>query len=445
MGKRKTLTYFILFPLVFILTLNLLNVFVPETGFDALWYHLTLPKLWILKKQWHFDGGLLYYSVMPRLTETIFIPLIKYTGTVGPKMLQYLSGVLTMSIVWQICKKLNLSNLYKLLAISLFYCSWLVSWQSSSAYIDLFRTLLETFALYNFLFQVPLLGALFLGLAMGTKWLAIGSFVIYSFVFGLKKVGPSILLVIPWFLISYFYTSNPVYPIFGDVLQHSFLPFLESLKRIIFPSFYLTFPFDDFISPLIGIMFIVAIFSIFSKNVVINNISLISVIGIFSVFFLDPPSARFILPYFPGLVISTVYQLSFFHKQIQNLCYAVIIVGIYLILAMRIYAFKKNINYILGYQTANQYLESLSHRLTDTFIDTDEYVLKNLGNNKKIVIDKLHNLYYFPYNFDHTSWVESINRYDYLVTIGESEDRVKAKLLHQNSIGVQVFDLKNEY
>ncbi|KKT96647.1 MAG: hypothetical protein UW99_C0053G0005 [Candidatus Collierbacteria bacterium GW2011_GWC2_45_15] len=73
--------------------LNLLTVFTPEIGFDALWYHLTLPKLWLYKHQWFFPGGLMYYSVMPRLSETLFIPLIALTGYIGPKFLQFLAGL----------------------------------------------------------------------------------------------------------------------------------------------------------------------------------------------------------------------------------------------------------------------------------------------------------------------------------------------------------------
>lgn len=445
MGKTDLLRNSIIISLGAIVTLNLLNVFVPETGFDALWYHLTLPKLWLFKKQWYFDGGLLYYSVMPRLTETLFIPLIKYMGTVGPKMLQFLSGIFTMLVVWRICEKLKLSNLCKLLAISLFYCSWLVSWESSSAYIDLFRTFLESVALYNFLFISPVVGSFFLGLAMGTKWLALGSFAIYFFVFGIRNVVPSILLALPWFIVSFYYTSNPVYPILSSVLQHSFLNFNETLKHLLFPSYYLTFPVDDFINPLIGVMFSISVISTFSTNNAIRKISLISILGILSVFFLNPPSARFILPYYPGLVIATIYQLSFFEENIKQLAIFLIGISAVIVLIIRLYAFKKNINYLLGRQTTNQYLESLAYRLPDTFVDTDDYVLRNLGGNKKIIIDKLHNLYYFPYNFDHSSWVSTLSGYDYLVTIGESVDKQNAKFLHQNSLGIQVFELNHEY
>ena len=134
--------------LIIQVAVNLVGALGPELGFDALWYHLTLPKLWLLKHQWYFPGGLLYYSVMPRLAETFFIPLVHFTGTVGPKLVQYLAGLGTGVIIWKILTNLKQPKILKAAAVSLFYCIWLVSWQSGSAYVDLIRTFFETVALF---------------------------------------------------------------------------------------------------------------------------------------------------------------------------------------------------------------------------------------------------------------------------------------------------------
>lgn len=120
--------------LILLILLNLLTVFVPEIGFDALWYHLTLPKLWLFKHQWFFSGGLLYYSAMPRLAELIFIPLVGLSGYIGPKLVQFISGLGTCYLIYKISRNLGLNKLLSLLAVNLFYLTWLVSWQSGSAY-----------------------------------------------------------------------------------------------------------------------------------------------------------------------------------------------------------------------------------------------------------------------------------------------------------------------
>jgi len=440
MGNKRIVTWLLWFCFFSIVILNFLNLFVPETGFDALWYHLTLPKLWLLKKQWHFDGGLLYYSVMPRLTETIFIPLIKYTGAFGPKLLQFLSGLGIALIIGKFAQKLKFTGLQSIVAVTLYYCTWLVSWESSSAYIDLFRSLLETIALYQIIFGSKKIGSFFLGLALGTKWLALGSLVIYSLVFGSSVLPLALLVASPWFLISFYYTGNPVFPLFSGVMPHSFQPIIEILKHLSFPWYYLTFPFDDFLSPIISIIFIISVFGLFSKIKEVKQFSLVGVLGIFSTFFLDPPSARFTLPYLPAIIISAVYLVSK-SKKSWNIFVILVLLSSVAVFSLRFVASIKNIPFLLGRETKNQYLEKLSPRLSESFLDTDNYFRDNLSSNDKILIDKLHNLYYFPYNFDHTSWSRSVDNYDYLVTKGDDPSKINGELIHTNSVGIQLFKL----
>lgn len=439
MGTNKVtkLLWLIFFCFVVI---NFLGVFVPEIGFDALWYHLTLPKLWLLKKQWHFDGGLLYYSVMPRLTETIFIPLIHLSGSIGPKLIQFLSGIGTSYLIWKISRQLSLTPKVSTLAVILYYCSWLISWESSSAYIDLFRGLLETLALYQFLFGSWIFGGIFLGLAIGTKWLALGSLLVYALVFGPKIIIPALVVSCPWFLVSFFYTGNPVYPLFSSILQHSILDPLQIFKQLAIPSFYLTFPFDDFINPLMGVIFIIAAFGIFSQNRLLKKISLIGIFETLSTLILDPPSARFLIPYLPALVIASAYQVRFLKKSHIFYVQSIVLLSAVAVLTLRLFAFSKNIPFLLGQEDANQYLTRLSGRLPDTFVDSDNFVAKNLSSQDKILIDKLHNLYYFPYDFDHTSWAKDLN-YDYLITKDQDPNMIRGTLQHTNPIGIQVFKL----
>ena len=66
---------FVLPILIFILCLvNLVGALGPETAFDALWYHITLPKIYLQHKELLFiPGGLLYYSAMPQLGEMLYV------------------------------------------------------------------------------------------------------------------------------------------------------------------------------------------------------------------------------------------------------------------------------------------------------------------------------------------------------------------------------------
>lgn len=441
MGKNKLIYLLIWLPIIFLGLLNLLTVFTPEIGFDALWYHLTLPKLFLFKRQWFFDGGLLYYSVMPRLTETIFIPLIKFTGYIGPKFIQYLSGIGISINIWKTTSRLKYSTILKSVSVSLFYCTWLVSWQSGSAYIDLFRTFLETVALYFFVSGSWKKGGMFLGLAVGTKWLALSSVGIYTMVFGLPTLLISLLVSFPWFLIALKFTGNPIYPIFSSILHQSFYPFGTVLKNVIILPITVTFPFDDFLSPMVGLLVMLSAISLFSRKKIIRQISMVGIFGsLFSVS-LNPASSRYLLPYLPAIVISAVYVLENLKTNLKNIFIYLTILSSIIIVGLRCIAVKKYLPFVMGRESQNSFLTKYAGRLPDTFIDSDNFVENNIPKGSKILIDKLHNLYYFPFDFDHTSWVKSTEDYDYLVTSGEKPEFLKGSLLNTNSLGIKVYKL----
>lgn len=429
-------------PIILLALLNFLLVFTPEMGFDALWYHLTLPKLWLLKHRWYFPGGLLYYSVMPRLAETLYIPLIHFTGTIGPKLLQYLAGLGTGLLIWKILADQKQAVLWRLVGVSLFYCTWLVSWQSGSAYIDLIRTFLETTALFYLLRGSWKKGGLFLGLAIGTKWLALGSLVIYALVFGTPLIFPALLVSLPWFYLAYFYTGNPVYPLFSGVITNSFVGFGSIFRHLIMAPYYLTKPFDDFLSPLIGLLFILALLALRSEKKSLRRISLVAVLGSCLSLILDPPSSRFLLPFLPSLVVSSVSFVSALNKvwYRQVFVFLVCLSGFF-ILSLRVMAMSKYLPLFTGQVSSTDFLDSFADRLPETFLDGDHFV-RDLPQDSRILVDKLHNLYYFPRDFDHTSWVVDRNGYDFLVTIGEDPKKFPGQLIHTNSVGIQVFKLR---
>lgn len=441
MGKPKVILLIALFPIVALVFVNFLLAFTPEMGFDALWYHLTLPKLWPMKHQWYFPGGLLYYSVMPRLVDLLFIPLIQFTGTVGPKLVQYLAGLGTGWLVWKILARQKQTTLMKAAGVSLFYCTWLVSWQSGSAYIDLVRTFLETVALFYLLKGSWKVGGIFLGLAIGTKWLALGSLAIYALVFGPQIIFPALVVASPWFALAYHFTGNPLYPIFSGVVTNSFIGPGGMLKHLLLAPIYLTKPFDDFLSPMAGVLFILSLLAIRSKDGLLRRVSVLAVLGSLFSLILDPPSSRFVLPFLPALAISAILfvdslESSFF----RNIFILAIILSSLFVLSLRVVASAKYFPLFTGQMDQTAFLVSNYSRLPGAFIDSDRYI-SELPSDSRFLIDKLHNLYYFPRDFDHTSWVTDRSGYDYLVTIGEEPKNINGSLIHTNSLGIQIFKL----
>ncbi len=435
--------------------INFLGVFMPELSFDALWYHLTLSKLLLSKHQWYFPGGLYYYSAMPRLGELIGLPFLALLGYIGPKFVQFISGLITSLLIYRLAKRFTNDKFFSLTAANLFYVTWLVSWQSSSAYVDLIRTLFEFAALFYLTksqisnLKSQIVAGFFLGLAIGVKWHALGSLALLALIFTPAIIPIALLIASPWFLIAFHFTGNPLHPLFerfmtttqlAQVEPHFYAP-LSILRRIITAPIFLTRPADDFLSPVTGIIYLISFFGLISSNKIIQKISLFGILGTLLFLLTPPPSTRYFLPYFPALIIVSVYLLSRFKNIYSNLVVAIFTLSAFLVFSLRLFAFAKYLPYLSGRLSQNQFLASQSYRLPDTFIDSDDYVVKNLPPNSRYLISKLHNLYYFPYNFDHESFATAGTAYDYLVTKITDPKSVDGKLLHTNELGIQIFKL----
>ncbi|MBI2310250.1 hypothetical protein HYU90_00255 [Candidatus Collierbacteria bacterium] len=451
----KILIYINLSIFVGLALINLLGVFMPELGFDALWYHLTLSKLFLMKHQWYIPGGLYYYSAMPRLAELIGLPFLALFGYIGPKFVQFVSGLIASLLIYRLAKRFTQDKLLSLAAVNLFYATWLVSWQSSSAYVDLVRTLFELSALFIILksrflnHKSIILTGLFMGLAIGVKWHALGTLALLSFIFTPAIIPTALLIASPWFLIAFHFTGNPLHPLFerfmtatqlSQVSPHFYAP-LSILRRLVLSPVFLTKPADDFLSPVTGMVYLISFFGLISSNKTIRKVSLFGILGTFLLLLTPPPSTRYFLPYFPALIIVSVYILSQLKNIYSNLFVVIFSLSAFLIFGLRLYAFAKYLPYLSGKLSQNQFLASQSYRLPDTFIDADDYVKNNLSPNASYAISSLHNLYYFPYNFDHDSFVDHTKHYDYLVTTQADPSEVGGELIHTNPLGIQIFKL----
>lgn len=457
MGKQvRRLSLFIL---VLMTLINLIAALGPELGFDALFYHLTLPKLYLLQGRWYYPG-LLYISAMPRLAETLFIPALKLLGTQGPKLIQYFSGLIASFLTYKLAKKFSSKNIAVVAAL-LFYNTWLVSWQSGSAYIDLFRTVLELSAIYFivqdkqyklFKLNLPnwLISGIFFGLAVGTKWHALASLMLAGLIFNPLIIPVALLVSAPWFYLAFHFTGNPVYPLLESSVTQSqisqvpssFYNPLQILKRLLLSPIYIGKPYDTLINPLFAFIFPVGLFlSIKNNTSTLVKISLYTLASIIVWQLTPPPSGRYLLQVLPLIAIISSQVLTIPKKAYKNLFLFLIFLTTFLVSMGRLWANSKYLPVILGQQSKNQFLTSQSARLPDTFIDSDSWVENNLNPDKKVLVTNLHNLYYLPISFDHQSWADKDYPYPYLITKNQDSENIEGKLLHTNSLGIQVFKI----
>jgi len=271
---------------------NLIGALGPEIGFDALWYHLSLPKIWLQRHSIFFIPGAQFkYSVMPMLTEMFYFI---FPG----KLIHFLFGILSLIVTYKLSRSL--------LAVLILSSNLVFGWQSTSAYVDLARTFFEILALYLFLDNKIYKSAIVLGLAASAKLLTFGSLPIFWILIWLKtKNIKSIILysffmlltVSPWLLRAYLATGNPIYPFLTPLYTDTRISLNpRNLLNLLTHA-------TDPINPIYLIILIILQFIIL-KNKNLKYITLYSLLSLI-LWVLTPNTGggRFILPYLPALSI----------------------------------------------------------------------------------------------------------------------------------------------
>ena len=95
--KKDRLTNIFILTIISQAGVNLIGVLGPELGFDALWYHLTIPKIYLENHSvFYIPGGLLYYSAMPKLIEMVYVAGLAFGDEVFPKLIHFFFGILSL-------------------------------------------------------------------------------------------------------------------------------------------------------------------------------------------------------------------------------------------------------------------------------------------------------------------------------------------------------------
>lgn len=368
-----------LFLLILAFLVNLLGAMGPELGFDALWYHLTIPKIYLMwGKIDYIPGGLLYYSAMPRLGELLFL-----VGDRGAHLINLTAGVGAAFLTYKIARK-YLDRNFSLLAALIFYATPLVGWQSGSAYVDLLRTFFESLALYFLLTRKFILSGIGAGLAVSVKTLALGSLGILGILSGLrlKFIIPAVLISLPWFVWAYLKTGYPFYPIGAGILHAGYQFGIPGLVGDpITPIYLILLPF----------------FFLVKKPRILTTYVILS----FLVWFLVPNTGgdRFLLPYLPAWAVLAAIIIQKFKPLILVVIFiAIVNIG------YRTVANLKVLPYLLGRETREQYLCKHLDFSTAVFVDCDGWFAKNIKKTDLVLIKGYHNLYYVDFPFVHESW-----------------------------------------
>lgn len=451
---------------------NLIGALGPELGFDALWYHLTLPKIFLENhKLIHIPGGLLYYSDMPKLTEMLYLLPLSTIGEVGAKMIHFIFGLLVSVAIYRLSRKF-LDKKFSLLSVVIFCSNLVVGWQSTTAYIDLARVFFEVMAVWGFINWYEsrvnssakrgwfIESAVMIGLAISTKLLSIGSLFIFLLLimYSSSKFNRELLVklfiyssialyvALPWLMFSFLNTGNPIYPLFSSYAKEGFTLNILNPLMILNKLWDLFTHASDPISPIyiVFLPLIVVFFKNFSRQVKILTIYSLLFLAVF--YFIPENESRYVLTDFSILSIIVSYLIHEFLKGkfLKNFSIAFIVLISIVSIAYRGIANSKYLPVIIGLESKDKFLADHLNFNYGDFYDTDGYFKKYVNSSDKVLLYGFHNLYYIDFPFIDSSYVKRGDKFNYIaVQNSHLPDRFKFwKEVYSNTkTGVKLYSL----
>ena len=440
--KKSWLVWFALGLFFCQIGLNVLNLLTPEIAFDALWYHLTLPKLYLQEKKLDFfTGGLLYYSAMPQAMEMLYLLGLEFGGQVLARSFHFLFGILSSLVVYQLGRKFVKSN-WALLGGFIFYSQLVVAWLSSAAYVDLTRTFLEILGFLAILqwFEKRetkwlIKSGIILGLAVIIKLLSLMSvLVLFSLIcfYSGRKIKDSLIFLssvlitsCPWFLYGAIKTGTIFYPfltawfwktqtadlgLWNWLLTRTPLSLIKSFGQTSFSS-------GDILTPL----FLISLpWLILRSRLLLKDSKKLFLLIYFSLnflvwFFIPLNYNRFLLPYTPFWIILILIVFEKEKINIQKIFLGSVLVIALIHLGTRGILSQRSLNFLIQRQSLENFLEQNLPENSGTLIDRTGFLKENVNFGEKVLIINSHNLFYVPVAFDHYSWAQADVKYKYLV------------------------------
>jgi succinate dehydrogenase hydrophobic anchor subunit len=213
---------------------RLATALAPPLQFDALTYHLAIPKAYLETGRVTYLPNLMFWG-MPQQTESLYTLAMLLGGTEAATVFDWAVGLLTVLGVFDVSRRL-FGNDSGWVAVSSLLCGVTLASVLGSGYVE-WATMLYGFAATVLLIvwvtqpetYSLVIAGVFAGMALGTKYtsgiILVGGIIVILYFrkpFSIKKaiyeVGAfmlsATLITIPWWLKNFVATSNPFYPLF---------------------------------------------------------------------------------------------------------------------------------------------------------------------------------------------------------------------------------------
>lgn len=393
------------------LVFNFLAAQAPVTEGDALWYHLTLPKIFI-REHGIIDAYLLA-SYLPFNTEMLYAWAMMVKDEILAQSLSFLvGGVFLTSAVYLFAKRF-FSATVALLAALIFIYTPVVSWESVTPSVDLFLTLWVLLGFWAFVRRQVFLGAIFLGLSLGTKGVLVflPIMAMLPILRGWKTkdlltaAGIAGLFFAPYLLRNLFLTGNPIFPFLPALLgaggmdpqvsaniQQEVLAKQTTLTGF-FKSFWDMSLFPQKYGPDIGGLYLIfipigmAVFWRSSKSIIAKSTAAFCLIFYVLWYLLAVPTSRYLLPVFPFLAIlvaATALYLIKLAKITRFLTVGILVLSVPMSFLTYFWTFEPygpKIKAALGIYGRQEYILRLLPYTEDFF-----WINKNLPGEVKVLL-----------------------------------------------------------
>jgi hypothetical protein len=256
--SRDFLSASILSIFAFLVVINFIGAIGPEIGWDPVVYQLNVPKIYIQNHRL-VEIPYIFRSYFPKGVNMIFCLGLLVGGQVTAKLLNFGFGLVTAAGIFAFARH-TVSRKAGLLAAVLFYSAPLTSYLAMSAYVELGWTLFTFLAMYALCRWLVtrdeawiVMAGLMSGIALSAKtatWFLIVPMVIAAVVAGLwvhesgakASIKRAVGLVLvsglvggPWYVLTYLFTGNPVFPFLNAIFRSPQWPAVNSTFN--FPAF----------------------------------------------------------------------------------------------------------------------------------------------------------------------------------------------------------------
>lgn len=226
--------------LIMCLLLCMMLVLAPETGKDALIYHIGVPKMFLEHHGIYFIPGNIFANY-PFFSEMLYTWGLSLWGEMLPKGTHFAIAIFILYSMWKFCRRYVQENSFETLPLLIFFTIPSVFINAHVAYCDLILTFYTFVAIYAFInwFNTKqtlwlVFCGLFSGVAMSIKYGGLS----FPFIGSLgvlwacrRKKIPSkkafyllslyilftFLTGAPFYLKNWIMTGNPLYPLFYQV------------------------------------------------------------------------------------------------------------------------------------------------------------------------------------------------------------------------------------